>query len=109
MSFLLQYRRIFGGSSFVADRVCHWLFIFVVVWAVVQAILLGVACIPVAAIVPTMAGKCIDTMPLWYFSSTLNIVTDLLIFIVPLPCVSRLRLPKSQKIFVFSIFCLGFL
>ncbi len=109
MSFLLQYRRIFGSSSPAADRVCHWLFFFVMLWAVLQAILLAVSCIPVAAIVPSMAAKCLNTLPVWYFSSTMNIVTDFLIFLVPLPCVYNLTMPRNQKILVFSIFCLGFL
>jgi hypothetical protein len=109
MSFLLQYRRIFGTSSHIADRVCHWLSIFVAVWAVVQASLLGVSCIPAAAIMSQMIGKCLDTMPVWYFSSSMNILTDLLIFFIPLPCVYRMSLPRSQKALVCSIFCLGFL
>ncbi|GAB1312081.1 hypothetical protein MFIFM68171_02291 [Madurella fahalii] len=108
MSFLLQYRRIFGMSSFVADSICHWLFIFVAVWAVVQAILLGISCFPAAAIMSAMADKCLDTMPVWYFSSVLHVVTDFLIFLIPLPCVYRMSLPKNQKAFVCSIFCLGF-
>lgn len=109
MSFLLQYRRIFGSSSPVADRVCHWLFVFVTAWALVQAVLLGVSCIPIAAVIPGMAGRCLDTMPVWYFSSTLNIVTDILIFAIPLPCVYRLGMPRNQKVLVLFIFCLGFL
>ncbi|KAK4163955.1 hypothetical protein QBC43DRAFT_211601 [Cladorrhinum sp. PSN259] len=108
MSFLLQYRRIFGSSSPTADRVCRWFFFFVMLWAATQAVLLGVSCIPVATIVPSMANKCLDTLPVWYFSSTMNIVTDFLIFIIPLPCVYNLTLRTNQKILVFSIFSLGF-
>jgi hypothetical protein len=109
MSFLLQYRRIFGSSSPTADRVCRWFFFFIMLWAVTQAVLLGVSCIPVATIVPSMAAKCLDTLPVWYFSSTMNIVTDFLIFVIPLPCVYNLTLRTNQKILIFSIFSLGFL
>ncbi len=109
MTFLLQYRRIFGSSSPTADRVCHWLFLFVVLWAVIQAILLGVSCIPLATIMPSMAGRCLRTLPVWYFSAALNIVTDFLIFAVPLPSVYSLTMPKNQKILVVAIFSLGFL
>ncbi|KAK4155078.1 hypothetical protein C8A00DRAFT_13825, partial [Chaetomidium leptoderma] len=108
MSFLLQYRRIFGSSSPTADRVCHWLFCFVMFWAVLQAVLLGLSCIPVAIIVPSMTGRCLDTLTVWYFSSTLNIITDFVIFLIPLPCVHNLTMPTRQKVLVFSIFCLGF-
>jgi len=109
MSFLLQYRRIFGTSSYIADRVCHWLSIFIAVWAVLQTSLLGVSCIPISVIMPQMVGKCLDTMRVWYFSSSMNILTDLLIFFIPLPCVYRMRLARNQKTLVYSIFCLGFL
>jgi hypothetical protein len=109
MSFLLQYRRIFGSSSPTADRVCKWLFFFVLLWAVLQAVLLGLCCIPVASVVPSMADKCLNTLPVWYTSSIMNIATDFLIFLVPLPSVYKMTLRTKQKILVLSIFSLGFL
>ncbi|KXX73005.1 Glycine cleavage system H protein, mitochondrial, partial [Madurella mycetomatis] len=84
-------------NNIVVDSVCHWFSIFVAVWAVAQAILLGISCIPAAAIMPVVACKCFNTMGVWYVSSALNIVTDLLIFVIPLPCVYCMRLPKYQK------------
>lgn len=109
MSFLLQYRRIFGSSSPVADIVCHGLFCFVLLWAVVQAVLLSLCCIPLAAIVPGVTGKCLDTLTVWYVSSGMNIATDFTIFAVPLPCLFGLTMAKGQKALVVSIFSLGFL
>jgi hypothetical protein len=107
MSFLLQYRRIFSNAR--VKQICFGLLIFVFLWAIIQLILLGMSCVPVATIVPTMADKCLNTLPVWYFSSAMNIVTDFVIFLVPLPSVYGLKLHKQQKILVFSIFCLGFL
>ena len=109
ISFLLQYRRIFGTSSPTANCVCIWLLRLVVVWAVIQAVLLGTSCIPVSFIVPSMADHCLDTLPVWTFSSALNTATDFAIFITPLPCVYRMTMCLRQKVMVFSIFCLGFL
>ncbi|AEO68605.1 uncharacterized protein THITE_2118157 [Thermothielavioides terrestris NRRL 8126] len=108
MSFLLQYRRIFGSSSPTADCVCRWLFVFVLLWAVTQGIVLGLCCIPVTAFAPSMADRCLDTLKVWYFSSSLNLVTDFAIFAVPLPCLYNLTMPRHQKILVVSIFSLGF-
>ncbi|KAK4243168.1 hypothetical protein C7999DRAFT_44958 [Corynascus novoguineensis] len=108
MSFLLQYRRIFGSSSPTADRVCYWFFFFIMLWAIMQAILLSVACIPVAKIVPIMAGKCLDTLPVWCFSAGLNIITDFFIFAIPLPFVYNLTMQIRQKVLVFTIFSFGF-
>lgn len=109
MSFTLQYRRIFGSSSPTADQVCRWFFFFLMVWAVVQAILLGLSCVPLAVIVPSMAGKCLDTVPVWYASQSLNVFTDFLIFSVPLPYVYKLTMPTKEKFLVLGIFSLGFL
>ncbi|EAQ91527.1 hypothetical protein CHGG_03462 [Chaetomium globosum CBS 148.51] len=108
MSFTLQYRRIFGSSSPTADQVCRWFFFFLMVWAVVQAILLGLSCVPLAVIVPSMAGKCLDTVPVWYASQSLNVFTDFLIFSVPLPYVYKLTMPTKEKFLVLGIFSLGF-
>jgi len=108
MSFTLQYRRIFGSSSPTADKVCRWSFVFLIVWAAVQAILLGLSCLPLAVIVPSMADKCLNTVPVWYISQTLNVATDFLIFSVPLPYVYKLTMPTKEKILVFGIFSLGF-
>lgn len=109
MSFTLQYRRIFGSSSPTADKVCRWFFVFLIVWAGVQSILLGLSCLPLAVIVPSMADKCLNTVPVWYISQSLNVVTDFLIFSVPLPYVYKLTMPTKEKVLVFGIFSLGFL
>ena len=83
--------------------------VLVMIWALIQVVLLSVACVPIATIVPNLADKCLSTLPIWYFSSAVNIVSDVIILLVPLPSVYRLKLPRQQKIVVWCIFCLGFL
>lgn len=83
--------------------------VYVVIWACIQATLLGLSCLPIAIIVPSTAGFCLDTLPIWYFSSAMSLATDFMIFCIPLPSVLRLQLPKKQKAMLFGIFCLGFL
>ncbi|KAH8878721.1 hypothetical protein GQ53DRAFT_673593, partial [Thozetella sp. PMI_491] len=106
ISFLFQYRRIFQSKR--VRLVCFWGMLGVVVWACVQAVLLGVSCLPISYIVPTTASFCLDTLPIWYFSSAMSLATDILIFCIPLPSVLKLQLPTKPKIMVFGIFCLGF-
>ncbi|KAK3933873.1 hypothetical protein QBC46DRAFT_462889 [Diplogelasinospora grovesii] len=84
------------------------LLVFVMVWAVMQSVLLSLSCIPAALTFPGMADKCLDTLPVWYFSSSMNIVTDFVIFALPLPCVLSMTLCKPQKVLFISLFCLGF-
>ncbi|EFQ31495.1 hypothetical protein CGRA01v4_11092 [Colletotrichum graminicola] len=106
VSFLLQYRRIFVDR--VVRRVCAWAMAYVAVWACVQATLLGLSCLPISFIVPSTAGFCLDTLPIWYFSSAMSLITDLAIFCIPLRSVLQLQLPRKQKFMLFGIFCLGF-
>lgn len=107
VSFLFQYRRIFQSSR--VQNVCFWVIIGVILWACVQATLLGTSCLPVSILVPSTAGWCLDTLPVWYISSAMSIATDVIIFCIPLPSVWKLQLPMKQKIMVILIFCLGFL
>jgi hypothetical protein len=107
ISFLLQYRRILASERI--RKICLWAIVYVVVWAIVQDVLLGVSCIPLSIFRPQTSSFCLDTLPIWYFSSAMSLVTDVLIFVIPLPSLWGLHLPRKQKIMVFGIFCLGFL
>ena len=107
LGFLFQYRRIFREK--LIQRVCLWCIIYVCVWTCVQATLLSLACLPISFIVPRMAGTCLDTLPIWYFSSGMSMATDIIIFCIPLPSVWKLQLPWRQGFVVMGIFCLGFL
>ncbi|KAJ4246868.1 hypothetical protein NW762_013420 [Fusarium torreyae] len=106
ISFLFQYRRIFQSSRL--QKFCFWVIIGVILWACVQATLLGISCLPISVLVPSTADWCLNTLPVWYISSVMSIATDVLIFCLPLPSVLKLQLPIKQKIMVILIFCLGF-
>jgi len=107
MSFLLQYRRIFqeGGHT---RRVCLWLIIFLGAWGLTQEFLVCFTCVPAGIVIPGMARVCIDSLTVYYLTSVMNIVTDFIVFTVPLPAVHALHLPPRQKLLVSSVFCLGF-
>ncbi len=107
ISFLLQYRRIFRDT--LTHTVCFWLILFLTLWGITQEFLVVFACFPVSIFVPSLADKCIYSLIVWYLTSIMNIVTDFIIFTVPIPAIRNLRLPLRQKILVMSLFCLGFL
>jgi hypothetical protein len=107
LGFLFQYRRIFQGP--VMQRICFWFIIYVCLWACAQAVLLGLSCLPISYIVPSMAATCLDTLPIWYFSSGMSMATDIAIFCIPISSVLKLQLPLRQRIVVLGIFGLGFL
>ncbi|KAH9240656.1 hypothetical protein K456DRAFT_1824526 [Colletotrichum gloeosporioides 23] len=106
VSFLFQYRRVFPSKG--VQRICLWAMVFVVLWACAQATLLGTSCLPISIIVPSTASFCLNTLPIWYFSSAMSMATDIMIFCIPLPSVLKLRLPTKQKAMLFGVFSLGF-
>ena len=56
------------------------------------------------------ADKCLDfRLKISIVVSALNIFTDFLIFLLPLPGLKRLMLPLSQKIALMAVFAVGFL
>ena len=106
ISFLLQYRRIFSGRT---RLVCLGLIGFLAVWGVIQEVLVGMSCVPVAVFVPSRADRCVNALVVWYLTSIMNIVTDFAVFTTPMPAIRGLALRRKQKILVASIFGLGFL
>ncbi|WAO91393.1 Hypothetical protein NCS54_00886000 [Fusarium falciforme] len=55
------------------------------------------------------ARECINRLLFWYINSTVNIITDIIIYIVPLPLLRTLPIRKFQKIVPVGVFSLGFL
>lgn len=106
-SFLLQYRRIFQDKF--TRTTCLVFLVFLGIWGVVLEVLLGLACTPVAVFFPSREAICINTLTVWYLTSVMNIVTDFLVFLIPMPAIRALQLRRKQKILVTSVFCLGFL
>jgi hypothetical protein len=107
VSFLLQYRRIFQDKW--TRGTCLVLLVFLSIWGVVQEILVGLGCVPVSIFVPSRRNVCIDSLVVWFLTSIMNIVTDFIVFIVPMPAIKQLQLRRKQKFLVASLFGLGFL
>lgn len=54
-------------------------------------------------------GKCDNQIILFAASGIVNVVTDFFILLVPLPVVSKLKLPRASKFGLLIIFCMGIL
>ncbi|KAF1955370.1 hypothetical protein CC80DRAFT_594523 [Byssothecium circinans] len=54
-------------------------------------------------------GKCISILPFWFAASIFDILTDLLLILLPVHIVSTLQLQTRKKIFVIAIFALRIL
>lgn len=109
-AFLLQYRRSFPLPGF--QRLCDIFLIFLLCWTIAGAIAGGSTCKPGAAaagIVEASDKTCEEGFKVWLAHGVINIITDVLIYIMPLPLIRTLPLSKGQKIALFSVFSLGFL
>lgn len=107
LTFLLQYYRILGtGQMRVAIKVA---FVFVALWSISQLLVVIFTCSPIHKFwLPETPGTCIPNLPFWYVNAAGNIVTDIIVFVLPLPALSRLNLRRGQKLGLIGVFCLGF-
>ncbi|CAN9245055.1 unnamed protein product [Alternaria alternata] len=52
-------------------------------------------------------GSCIDRTPLYMATAVLNMATDILLLILPIPMVVKLQMPRAQKAGLICIFGVG--
>ncbi|KAK3497513.1 uncharacterized protein B0T23DRAFT_85793 [Neurospora hispaniola] len=109
LTFLLQYYRVLGTRQM--RKVVVYALIFVAMWSISQLLIVIFSCTPIEKFwlgdsIPN--GHCMPNLPFWYINAAGNIVTDVLIFIIPLPALGSLNLRKQQKIALIGVFCLGF-
>ncbi|EXK24245.1 hypothetical protein FOMG_19017 [Fusarium oxysporum f. sp. melonis 26406] len=106
VAFLLQYRRIF--KVMWIRKVALGVIAFSVTWNTLQSILCSLACVPIALFAPSRRHRCINTLPVWLTAAVTNIITDFIVFALPLPVIKSLHLPTKQKILLSGVVCLGF-
>lgn len=109
-SILFLYIRIFGGSSRLVLYSAWVLFWLLAIWTVC-GIFLGIfACNPVESYWRLETpGKCMNSVIIGIVSIIVSIVTDILIFILPLRQIWKLHLPVRQKIGVIGVLATGLL
>lgn len=56
---------------------------------------------------PYVAGKCVDLPSLYIAIAVANIVSDCLLFVIPIPVIIKLKMPLAQKIGAGIMFGVG--
>ena len=108
VAFLLHYLRIFPLPK--VRTACYVLLVVVGVWGTLQLSLIIFQCRPISGFWDKSSSPvCIPVGPQWYVHASGNIVSDIAIFVLPLPVLSTLRLPTVDKMCLLGIFSLGFL
>lgn len=108
MSILVSYFRIAPEKSLFRKLV--WAtFALVVAAFVVFLVALWVQCIPISSYWKLKADHrdCIPEGPPLVVQSTLNVITDFMIYALPIPTLFSLSLPWSQRIGLIVLFSVG--
>lgn len=109
LSLLLQIQHIFApihsGVAYWSIQSMIWVNTLYYTACVLVTIFL---CRPVRkAWQPWLPGHCSDVNTLISVSSLINVISDLLIFLIPLFCVSRLQMQRARKLAVAAVFAVG--
>lgn len=66
-------------------------------------------CIPIEKMWdPSITGYC-HPWSVWWALTYLHIITDFMIFVIPIPVVSTMTIPKRQKAGILLVFSVGLL
>src|SRR5947209_5118912 len=97
-SILYQYLRFFVDRRY---RYGAWFLIGVIFVGGIAYILASCfACLPVPFFwdKTIQGGHCVNREALWFSFSGFNIITDFAIWVLPMPVLWKLQLPRKQKI-----------
>ncbi|KAK0385137.1 hypothetical protein NLU13_7615 [Sarocladium strictum] len=108
MTFLLQYWRIIAIQRM---KKVFYVAMFIVLGASLSQVPVQIfTCTPIAGFWDKSItdARCIDNQVQWFSNAGINILTDVIVFVLPLPVIGKLNLARGQKYSLLGIFCLGF-
>ncbi|RAK99372.1 integral membrane PTH11-like protein [Aspergillus ibericus CBS 121593] len=108
LSILALYYRIFTIPWFRKTVIgCG---AFVCLWIATIEIFMGLLCRPLEAFWDaSVKGHCFNSSALSYYVNTSNMITDIVIFALPIGVIVRLRTTRHNKIALCIIFSIGFI
>ncbi|KAL2194182.1 hypothetical protein P885DRAFT_43521 [Corynascus similis CBS 632.67] len=108
-TFLLQFRRVFPLPVF--QRVCDVFLALLGLWTIAGIVGGALVCLPVSKNwdLQEPIWTCDERFYFWLVHGLMHLITDLIIFVMPLPLLKTLPLPPVHKFVLLGIFCLGFL
>ncbi|KAJ5624159.1 hypothetical protein N7510_000468 [Penicillium lagena] len=109
LSALVLYTRIFRNRTFrLVVKIFAGCLIVAGLWMVVSAF---VFCIPIhdfwSLSRKVRRAHCLRADIVWFTNAGIQIVTDLVILVLPMPLISKLQLPTQQKTGIMLVFSLG--
>ncbi|KAK4455337.1 hypothetical protein QBC34DRAFT_67050 [Podospora aff. communis PSN243] len=107
-SILCMYLRF--AVTATLRRACYGMIAFHALFGIVSIIVTLAQCTPLHKmwdLTGTVAGTCINTTAFFYFTSGTNIITDIIIFALPIKTLLGIQRPLNEKIALVGIFCIG--
>ncbi|KAI7779770.1 integral membrane protein [Diaporthe eres] len=105
VALLLQYRRLFAAKI---QRLIDWALGIVVVWTVIIVSMCDFTCWPIPGFWDKrIPAKCLPRYQ-YIVQSVGNILSDWVIFALPLPLLWRMRASLWHRLSLIMLFCLGF-
>ncbi|KAA8648440.1 uncharacterized protein ATNIH1004_004325 [Aspergillus tanneri] len=104
LSLLFLYRRIFVSTKFIT--IVYVVGAVVSLWAIIMTFLGIFNCTPIHAFW-TGQGKCLPFKQFAIGYAVVNIITDLAVWLMPIPMMWKLQLPLGRKVALTLIFALG--
>ncbi|KAM7195877.1 hypothetical protein V8F33_006526 [Rhypophila sp. PSN 637] len=109
MTFLIQYYRIFAVALPRMRLIYIGAIVLVGAWSFAQVLIALLICRPIQGLWDrSIKADCMPNSPQIYVNAGGNIITDILIFVLPLPAIRTLNLQNRQKLVLLGIFSLGF-
>ncbi|KAH9867613.1 hypothetical protein IAQ61_008207 [Plenodomus lingam] len=106
LGILAFYYRVFVHPVF--RRIVLALAALVLAWGIGITVTLCLACRPLPAYWDiSIPGECLKMVTFTYFTNIFNLITDVFIFLLPVPMIWHLQLQTKKKLMLSLIFCLG--
>ncbi|KAJ5606006.1 hypothetical protein N7510_008787 [Penicillium lagena] len=109
LSILWLYLRIFPKGVF--HRCVIATMVFVTLSVVILIPMVIWQCVPISAIwdLKRNAAQCLSISGVAYANAALNVATEIVILILPIPLVYKIRVSKSTKFALYALFSAGIL
>lgn len=104
-SILCQYLRVF--NSFIR-QVCFGMLVVVTLTSIAFLLVFSFQCTPTRAFWDiTLRGRCINIATINFAFLSINVATDIILIIIPIPIFKNLKMRKAEKRSLIFIFALG--
>lgn len=108
LAILSLYYRIFSIVTF--RHIIIGSAVFILLWMCAMEIVLWLSCIPISEFWNAeFSSSCINTAAFSYSTCAINILTDVWVFLLPIPTILGLHMTQRKKLELAIIFSIGLL